>query len=204
MVHDIEAGPMTVAPLPDWVIPPAGGYTVDAFLQLRGLPKHTELIDGGLVFVSPQQKWHRQVLDLFRRELDLQAPQHLRADREMAVRLSNRQMPEPDVIVVTAEAFERPDPSSYYFADDVVLALEAVSPDSEERDRETKPPKYAKAGIAHYWRVERGGGDALVVYVYELDPATNRYVPTGIFHDRLEVSVPFPIAIDLTVVRRRG
>ncbi|WP_280475431.1 hypothetical protein [Nocardia farcinica] len=41
---------MTVEPLPDWVIPPAGGYTVDAFLKLRDLPKHTELIDGGLVF----------------------------------------------------------------------------------------------------------------------------------------------------------
>ncbi|MCP2291838.1 Uma2 family endonuclease [Nocardia amikacinitolerans] len=195
---------MTVEPLPDWVVPPPGGYTVDAFLELRGLPKHTELIDGALVFVSPQEKWHRQVLSLLRRELDLQAPAHLRADREMAVRLGKRQMPEPDVLVVTTEAFERKQPSSYYFAEDLVLAVEAVSPDSLERDRETKPLKYAKAGLPHYWRVERDEDDRAVVYAYDLDPVSERYVPIGIFHDRLKVSVPFPIDIDLTTIGQRG
>ncbi|WP_067842028.1 Uma2 family endonuclease [Nocardia lijiangensis] len=195
---------MTVEPLPDWVVPPPGGYTVDAFLELRGLPKHTELIDGGLVFVSPQEKWHRQVLSLLRRELDLQAPPHLRADREMAVRLGKRQMPEPDVLVVTTEALERKQPSAYYFAEDLVLAVEAVSPDSQERDRDTKPLKYAKAGIPHYWRVERGEDDRVVVYAYEIDPVSERYVPIGIFHDRLKISVPFLIDIDLTAVGQRG
>ena len=121
----------------------------------------------------------------------------------MAVRLGKRQMPEPDVLVVTAEAFQREDPSTYYFAEDLVLAIEAVSPDSEERDRETKPGKYAKAGIPHYWRVERRDHEA-VVYVYELDPVVHSYVPVGIFHDRLKISVPFPIDIDLTSIGRRG
>ncbi|MEV0031669.1 Uma2 family endonuclease [Nocardia sp. NPDC050793] len=195
---------MTVEPLPDWVIPPAGGFTVEEFLRMRGLPKHTELIDGSLIFVSPQRKWHRQVLDLFRRELDLQAPPHLRADREMAVKLGNRQMPEPDVIVVTLDAMNRADPETYYFAEDLFLAVEVVSPDSEERDRDTKPLKYAKAGIPHYWRVERGEDDLVVVYAYELDPVSNRFVPVGIFHDRLKISVPFPIDIDLTAIGQRG
>ncbi|MEV2223111.1 Uma2 family endonuclease [Nocardia vinacea] len=194
---------MTVEPLPDWVIPPAGGFTVEDFLELRGLPKHTELIDGSLIFVSPQEKWHSRVISLFLRELDLQAPPHLRADREMAVRLGKRQMPEPDVLIVTAEAFVREDPSTYYFAEDLVLAVEAVSPDSEERDRETKPGKYAKAGIPHYWRIERRDADA-VVYAYELDPGTRTYGLVGIFHDRLKISVPFPIDIDLTSIGRRG
>ncbi|WP_433757474.1 Uma2 family endonuclease [Nocardia sp. CA-135398] len=195
---------MTVEPLPDWVIPPSGGFTVEDFLALRGLPKHTELIDGGLVFVSPQEKWHSRVVSLFWRDLDRQGPSHLRADREMAVRLGKRQMPEPDVLVVTAEAYLRADPSTYYFAEDLVLAVEAVSPDSEERDRETKPGKYAKAGIPHYWRIERRDEDA-VVYVYELDPATSSYGLVGIFHDRLKISVPFPIDIDLTSIgRARG
>lgn len=170
---------------------------------MRGLPKHTELIDGSLIFVSPQRKWHRQVVDLFRTELALQAPPHLRADREMAVKLGKRQMPEPDVIVVTLEAMNRADPDTYYFAEDLVLAIEVVSPDSEERDRETKPMKYANAGIPHYWRTEQGDG-TVVVYVYEIDPATRRYVATGIFHDRLKISVPFPIDIDLTTIGQRG
>ncbi|WP_435590518.1 hypothetical protein [Nocardia sp. bgisy118] len=78
---------MAVEPLPDWAIPPAGGFTIEKFLSLRGLPKHTELIDGSLVFASPQRKWHRQAIDFLQRELDLQAPPQLRADREMAVKL---------------------------------------------------------------------------------------------------------------------
>ncbi|WP_067531150.1 Uma2 family endonuclease [Nocardia crassostreae] len=193
---------MTVEPLPDWVHPP-GGYTVEEFLQLRGLPRHTELIDGGLVFVSPQEKWHRRVIDLFRRELDLQAPPHLRADREMSVRLDKRQMPEPDVLVVTAEAFARTDPSTYYFAEDVILAVEVVSPDSVERDRETKPGKYARARIPYYWRVEHRDTQA-VVYAYELDPVTNCYVAVGIFSGRFDVAVPYPARIDLAELDRRG
>ena len=36
------------------------------------------------------------------------------------------------------------------------------------------------------------------------DPATQAYGLTGIFHERLKVSVPFDIEIDLTAVDRRG
>jgi len=34
-----------------------------------------------------------------------------------------------------------------------------------------------------------------VVYVYELDPATRGYAPTGIYHDRIKVRLPFDIDI---------
>ncbi|KAB2343030.1 Uma2 family endonuclease [Actinomadura rudentiformis] len=193
---------MGAAPLPDWVIPPPGGFTADEFLKMRELPRHTELIDGSLVFVSPQQKWHSRVVGMLTNELDRQAPEHLRADREMAVRLGKRQVPEPDVLVVTAEAYERDEPSTYYFPDDLVLVVEAVSPESEDRDRDTKPRKYAAAGIRHFWRVENDEGRT-VVYVYERDPATGCYAPSGIHHDRLKVSVPFDIEIDLNAVGRR-
>ncbi|GAA2578923.1 Uma2 family endonuclease [Actinomadura fulvescens] len=193
---------MGAASLPDWVIPPPGGFTADEFLKMRELPRHTELIDGSLVFVSPQTKWHTRVLHMLTAELDRQAPERLRADREMAVRLAKRQVPEPDVLVVTAEAFERDDPSTYYLPDDLVLVIEAVSPDSEERDRDNKPRKYAAAGIRHFWRVETDEGRT-VVYAYERDPATGCYGLTGIHHDRLKVSVPFDIEIDLNAVGRR-
>lgn len=42
-----------------------------------------------------------------------------------------------------------------------------------------------------------------MVHVYELDDATKSYVPMGIFHNRLELTVPFPIDIDLAAVDRR-
>jgi Uma2 family endonuclease len=194
---------MSVEPLPDWVFPPPGGFTAERFLELSGLPPHTELIDGSLVFVSPQEKWQSRVINLLVGELYGQAPAGLRADREMAVRLAKRQVPEPDVVVVTAEAYERDTPSTYYLPSDVVLAVEAVSPESEDRDRETKPAKYARAGIRHFWRVENTDGRA-VVYVYERDPATCVFALTGIHHDRLKVSVPYPIDIDLNAVGKRS
>src|SRR5437763_828909 len=114
---------------------------------MTGLPKGTELIDGSLIFASPREKWHSRLVNLLVVECDREAPPHLRADREMTVRLGERQVPEPDVVLVTAEAYEREKPSTYYLADDVLLAVEVVSPDSQERDRHTKPRKYAAAGI---------------------------------------------------------
>jgi hypothetical protein len=41
-----------------------------------------------------------------------------------------------------------------------------------------------------------------VVYVFELEPATGVYVPCGIHHDGLKLTVPFDIDIDLTEIDR--
>jgi hypothetical protein len=113
------------------------------------------LIDGGLVFVSPQWRFH--------------------ADVNFCCRSVY-----PPQLLPTTES----------------LAIEVVSPDSQVRDRERKPQLYAASGIPHFWRVEENDGKP-VVYVYELDPATSSYTPTGIYHERLTLTVPFPIDIDL-------
>ncbi|PSK99112.1 Uma2 family endonuclease [Haloactinopolyspora alba] len=186
-------------PLPSWVIPPHDGFTAEDFFDLRGLPAHTELIDGSLVFMSPQRMWHSWVVNLFQSELDRQAPDRLRAAREMAVKLGLHQVPEPDVVVVTAEAHDRDPLATHFGSDDVVMVVEAVSPDSLERDRDTKPRKYGAAGITHFWRVENED-DRAVVYTYQLDPASGVYAVTGIHHDRLKTTVPFDLDIDLTAV----
>ncbi|MET9382999.1 hypothetical protein ABZY09_18495 [Streptomyces sp. NPDC002928] len=39
--------------------------------------------------------------------------------------------------------------------------------------------------------------------LYELDPATQTYGLIGIFHDKLQLTVPFPAEIDLTAINRR-
>lgn len=83
------------------------------------------------------------------------------------------------------------------------LAVEVVSDESVVRDRERKPQLYAAAGIPFYWRIENAGGGA-VAYVFELDPATTRYVPTGIFHDRIRASEPFPADIVLAPPARQA
>ncbi|WP_440581874.1 Uma2 family endonuclease [Streptomyces flavofungini] len=185
-----------------WPVPPADGYTVDDFFALDDLPPHTELIDGSLVFVSPQRDFHTLVMYLLEHGLRRSLPEHLRVRREMAVVLGKRNAPEPDLLLIKSEAV-KDRRLTRFDAADVVLAVEVVSPDSEDRDRDTKPHKYAAAGISHFWRVEMEGKDDLpAVYTYQHDAVTGAYLSTGVHHDRLKLSVPYDIDIDLTEIDR--
>ncbi|MBB2909031.1 Uma2 family endonuclease [Streptosporangium becharense] len=191
-----------------WPSPPPRGWAADDLDHLPaegpggepGFFEHVELIDGALVFTAPQTRFHERVVFGLRVVLNAQVPEDLAAVTQMDVKLGHRMRPCPDVLVVDAAAVED-DERTFYVPTEVRLAVEVVSPESEDRDRKTKPSRYAEAGIAHFWRVENNGGSP-VVYVYELDPATGVYALTGIHHDRLTIPVPFPIDIDLTALPR--
>ncbi|WP_106432365.1 Uma2 family endonuclease [Streptomyces sp. LaPpAH-108] len=186
-----------------WPVPPQDGYTVDDLFTLPDLPPHTELIDGSLVFVSPQRRFHYLAIDLLFNGLHAALPPEFSVEREMAVVLDDRNGPEPDVCVVRADAVTGLDQTRFQ-ARDVLLAVEVVSPESGSRDRTTKPQKYAAAGIPAFWRVEQDGptGNPLV-HVYEIDPLTKSYVHMGLHRDNLKVDKPYPIGIDLTAIGRR-
>lgn len=191
---------MTAEPLPDWFYPgPPGGWTAD---DLDNLPPGTprlELIDGALIVMSPQTSFHGQVMRKLANAIEDVAPVDLQVEIEMTVKLGKRQRPEPDILVADAPFQER---RTSYLPEEVLLAVEIVSEESEARDRETKPVKYAKAGIRHFWRVENENGQP-VVHVFELDDTTGTYVPTGIHRTKFDVPVPFPMSIDLTTLYRR-
>ncbi|MFI9584923.1 Uma2 family endonuclease [Streptomyces sp. NPDC052236] len=186
---------------PSWPVPPVGGWTGDDLDRLPNLPPHTELIDGSLVFVSPQSLFHSRAVSFFEWQLQSVAPEDLEVVREFTIDIDWQNRPEPDVIVV-GEDVVNDSKQTRFPAESVVLAIEVVSNESVTRDRETKPVKYARAKIPHYWRVENNEGQA-VVYVFELEPATGAYTSTGIFHDRMKVSVPFPVDLDLTRITPR-
>ncbi len=183
-----------------WPIPPQSGYRADDLFTLPGLPDHTELMDGSLVIVPPQSRFHATTVSVLEQRLRKQAPAHLAVRREMAIILSGQSVTEPDVAVIHAAADQDIGQSSYQ-PDDVVLAIEVVSPASLERDRETKPYKYAQAGIAHYWRIERDGNDS-VAYLFTLNRHHHRFEPTGTQTGRITTAEPFEIDIDLTEAER--
>ncbi|MFD3971325.1 Uma2 family endonuclease [Streptomyces cyaneofuscatus] len=185
-----------------WPVPPEGGWTADDLDRIPGLPPHTELIDGSLVFMSPQTAFHGRAMRLFENALLDQAPADLDVLREMTIKLDEKNRPEPDVLVFPVGANTGPR-QTWFRPEDIVLAVEVVSDDSVQRDREVKPRKYAAAGVRHFWRVEADEEGVPVVYVYELDPALKVYVPTGIHRDKLTLTVPFPLEIDLTAINRR-
>jgi Uma2 family endonuclease len=189
-----------VTALPDWLQPPrAEGWFADDLDSLTEAPRHTELIDGALVFMmSPQRRWHGRTVTALTNALDAQAPDGIEVDREMTIRLDDRNRPEADVLATSVPLGSD---LTWFAPADVLLAIEVVSPESAHRDRTVKLRKYAEAGIAHYWIVEEHDTKP-VVHVYELDEPTSAYVAAGIFRDELEVQVPFPITLDLNNLAR--
>lgn len=191
-------------PLANWPYPPPDGWTADDLDRLpqdgpNGEPdffKHVELVDGALIFMSPQKRFHDVVIRRLANGFEAQVPKHLAVATQMDIVLGPRQRPCPDLLLIDA-ALDHDHNRTSYAPEEVHLVVEVVSPESRLRDREVKPGRYAGAGIAHFWRIEEENGKP-VVYVYELDPATRAYVSTGIHHDKLSIQVPFPIEMDLT------
>ncbi|MGW6774079.1 Uma2 family endonuclease [Streptomyces sp. NPDC055037] len=191
---------------PRWPRPPDGGYTVEDLFTLPNLPPHTELIDGSLVFASRQNLFHSRVTDLLTAALRRTAPPGLKVRRQMTVILDRYNGTEPDVSVIRAAACTDLEQDRYE-ATDVTLAVEVVSPASRTRDHDSKPRKYAASGIPHYWLVEMTGADNHVVArTDELDPASRTYALSGFHRDRLKLSVPFTIDLDITLdaLKRRA
>ena len=180
---------MTAQTLP---ITPPDGWTLDNLPA--DLPKHTELIRGVLV-MSPQKIWHMKVVDALVRLLGAQCPSEYVVLREMAVKRTKRSAPEPDLSIARASAFDWD--KTVLSPADVVLAAEAISPESEERDREDKPLIYAAMGIPTFWLIERGPTLAPIVHEHQLYGGSYRLMHTHIGH--LKTEVPFPIDIPLGI-----
>ncbi len=129
------------------------------------LPDHVELIYGALeVMMSPQRAWHDEVIFQLRLILRAQLPEAYKVRQEMTVRIDNKSRPEPDLVVYR----DRPEydlKTKWFRPEDVALAVEVESPESEVRDRELKPLLYAKAKIRHYLRVvESESGEPLLFH----------------------------------------
>ena len=83
--------------VPDWLIPPTDGFTTDEFLKMDGLPPHTELIDGSLVFVGPQRDFHGLTMYLLESGLRGSVPEHLRrVPKSVIANASRASMPRPE------------------------------------------------------------------------------------------------------------
>ncbi|XVU24740.1 Uma2 family endonuclease [Actinoplanes sp. CA-054009] len=181
--------------VPEWMRPPRPeGWYADDLDQLPEAPRHTELIDGALVFMmSPQRIWHARVITAMVNALTGQAPEGIAVDREITIRLDKWNRPEPDLLITRApsDLFR-----TFFTPEETLLVGEVVSPESAHRDRTVKLRKYAEAGIANYWRVEVED-ESPVVHTYELDEPTRSYVATGIHRRKLHVTTPFPIELDL-------
>lgn len=194
-------------PPPERFLTPPGGWTADGMDDLPPGAPRVELVDGALVPLSPQTRFHSHVRTRLANEIQRAASGNVDVVVGMTMKLGKYQRPEPDILVYEF-AEGRDDHLDWYEAthvppEDVLIAIEIVSPESRERDRTTKPMKYAAAGIPHFWRIEpEETGPA--IHVYELDgTASPRYVPTTVARERLKLDVPFPIDVDVRALTPR-
>ena len=176
---------------------PAGGWTLDN-LPLADLPKRTELIRGVLV-MNPQTSWHMEAVSVLQRLIDGQCPPQYMTQYRMAIRKSPRTVPEPDISIVHASAVDLD--KSVYLPEEVLLAAEVITPESEERDREDKPVLYGAMGIPTFWLIEMGDDFAPIVHEHYLYAGVYKRMRTHI--GRLTTEVPFPIDIPLANPARR-
>lgn len=163
-----------------------------------------ELIDGTLVLLTPQNGFHSRVKMRVAHALEGFVSEGVEVLVGMTMKLGTHQRPEADIIA------HRPSPDeedhwsdTHVPPEDVLLVVEIVSKESQDRDRTTKPMKYAAAGIPHFWRIEpEATGPA--IHVYELDGTREpRYVPITIARERLKLDVPFAMDIDVQALTGR-
>lgn len=169
------------------------GWTTD---DLDALPEdgvRRELLDGVLMVPPSPSDKHQIFAALLTATLHRGCPPEYAVTQAVDVRLSERRSFCPDVLVITAAARERD--AHWFNPQDVVVAVEIVSPTSVAMDSITKPALYAAAGIPFYWRIEVRPDVA--VRTHKIDPTASVYVETGSYTDVLSVDEPWSIRIPL-------
>jgi len=127
-------------------------WTAEDFLEWLKPGIHADLIDGEKFMHSPVNLKHADLLNFLDRLLGLYI-EHKKLGRlyreVVAVRLSSRNAFLPDLAFFTNEQAARLAPTHAPFAP--TLVVEALSPDSAERDVGPKFAAYEEHGVQEYW-----------------------------------------------------
>lgn len=180
------------------VLPGEPPFTVNDLLKFPDDGNRYELFNGSLLVSPSPTPLHQRAILRLARILEDAAPPEFEPLPEVNLGVGPRDFFVPDLVVVRTEAV--PATELMFAPDDILLAVEMVSPSTRSRDRHMKKAAYAAAGIPLYWRVELSEGPSL--YVHEL--AGDEYKPAekheagrtaGLF-------APFEVGFDPAVLLR--
>jgi Uma2 family endonuclease len=183
---------MGVVTMTESLTPPLAGWTVDDLYQLPDTGVRYELFEGSILVSPPPALRHSRAANRLRNLLARQAPADIEIAQDTGVTVHGRRTYFiPDVCVVRAAAFDKDD--DQLDQDDVLLAVEVLSPSNPGNDLVLKRHYYAAGGIPQYWIVDP---KARRLTVLTLDGAT--------YADRAVVEPgqvwrseqPFPLTID--------
>lgn len=195
----MSAEPIPTSPgpwQPDPVRQARADYTLEDLLTLPTDTNRVELLDGVILVPPSPTLGHQNISMSLAHWLMRHVPTDLRVTHAVGVALGPNTSRQPDVLVYRAGV---PSQHAFLMPDDVVLAVEIVSPGTRRTDRFAKPGEYAAAGIPCYWRIEQ---NPVHVYAYRLadrpGPAGDRqYESLADSPDLLTVDVPFPIKLPI-------
>jgi Uma2 family endonuclease len=129
-----------------------GTATIDDYDALPDDGRHYELIDGRIVVSPSAMPTHSRVILKLAYALEQALPPGHTLLSDLDVAMTDRhQCPRPDLMVVPEASA---DENRRMREEDVLLAVEVLSPGSRQLDRQIKPRIYANAGIPAYWIVE--------------------------------------------------
>ncbi|WP_307870961.1 Uma2 family endonuclease [Micromonospora sp. C51] len=162
-------------------------YTIEDVLAFPDDAPRVELRDGVLVLVPSPTYGDQTISNLLWMWFRRNAPFDVSPATAVGVVMSHRNTFEPDVVLLRRPVVAE---SHYFDAEQVVLAVEVVSPGTRRRDRLEKPADYADAGIPHYWRIEQNP-----VHVYAYDLVDGRYELVADSAEELIVTKPFDVRL---------
>lgn len=145
---------------------PTGPMTEDEFVAWSDEDVRAEWVDGEVIIMSPCSSnhvrivgWLNAVLAIFVEDRNLGEV----FGPELTTRFAAlRQRRVPDLFFVARDRLDLVLKNHFEGAPD--LAVEVVSPDSQERDRRDKYAAYAKVGVREYWMIDPDE-EELKVYV---------------------------------------
>ncbi len=120
-----------------WMNPPGGRWTFDQVKDLE-LPFDWELMDGAIVVRGMAEWWHDQVRDELFFRIKQVKPDLYGVNAERCLVLDAHNTVKPDIVVFDKSGIDVASLAATP-AGIVKLAVEVVSPDSQVRDRSSKP-----------------------------------------------------------------
>ena len=152
-----------------------------------------ELVEGQPIFMSSPDIRHQRASRRLARALEDACPtgyEVLTAPMDWVLwELPRATVRQPDLLVVRFEPANRP-----RVTEPPLLAVEVVSPSSQERDLVAKRRDYARAGCEHYWIVDPDS--PLVVCLRRRDGEGYEETTRLTAGVTTLVTQPFPIALD--------
>ncbi len=188
-------------------------YRLLTVAEYAALPEDTdglrrELQEGILVMTPRPIPDHQLCLRRISRRLEDQLPDDLEVLPEVDIDLQLVPPDEPatvripDLVVVPKTAVERVRRERGLLrAAEVVLAVEILSAGTRRLDTIVKAREYADAGIPHFWVVDLGEPDDRPQLVAHHLAGEFGYAAAGPVAGPFATTEPFPVRIDLDVLR---